>query len=43
VLEVELMKKGIPVTKNPNPEDANPTKPVAIARNLAMRFLIVLS
>jgi len=45
VLEVELKKKGVLVTKNPypNPEDANPTKPVATARNLATRFLIVFS
>jgi hypothetical protein len=43
VLEVELKKKGVLVTKNPDPNlgDTNPTKVVAIARNLDMRFLIV--
>jgi hypothetical protein len=43
VLEVELKKKGVLVTKNPDPNlrDTNPTNFAAIARNLVMRFLIV--
>ena len=42
---VELKKKGVPVIRraDPNPEDVNPTKPVAIARNMGMISLIALS